>query len=297
MLTGIYKTYEVNEPRPPYPARLGLTHLEQALQGLAHLSKIGIIHADLKPQNMGVRGNGTLAILDFGSAVYSQTRIIPAERSKHLLATPQFAAPEVLRAVCGRERGTVAVSTKADVWAVAMVFYSTLTGRMPYVRRDERDARKRLVSYLTPDQCRERVNEWMNGEFGPHRLVLQNLSPEQKLLHGLCLELLQVDHEYRSRPGNYLARNLAKGSVWDKALLIPITAAERVQIEQAAKFEEEFPIGLSIEGVAQVRAERENTRHVTARLAALERQTRRKFREYDDALAELRGQLSSLYVY
>jgi len=267
----------------------------QALQALTHLERLGILHADIKPQNMGVRGDGTLAIFDFGSAVYSPTRIIPAEQSEHLLATPQFAAPEVLRAVCGKKTDT-AVDTRADVWAVAMVFYSTLTQSMPYVYKGER-RRGRPVSFLSSQEYMKRVEDWMRGRLGPHQFSLRNPSREQNLLHGLCRELLQPNPKFRPQPGHFLAGRLGRGSPWDRALLIPISAGDRALIEQADKFEDEFPIGRSVEGLAAVRAERARTNVVERQVRILAREVQDLRRECAANKAAIEAATSSSYVH
>ncbi len=98
-------------------------HLLRALQ-YAHTA--GLVHGDVKPENIIVAGLGTtaerFALVDYGE-VQSMRAPLAEQSGTRTLATPEYAAPEVLRGI----RPGVA----ADVYSVGAVIYQCITGKRP----------------------------------------------------------------------------------------------------------------------------------------------------------------------
>jgi serine/threonine protein kinase len=98
--------------------------VELALQicsGLEHAHQAGLVHRDIKPQNLLIRGDGTVKIADFGIARSAHgTRLT---ETGSVLGTAAYLAPEQ---AAGEE-----VTPAADVYAVGVVLYELLTGRTP----------------------------------------------------------------------------------------------------------------------------------------------------------------------
>ena len=90
----------------------------------------GVIHRDLKPQNIRVRPDGTVKVLDFGLAKVSQTEASNANdatmtsdnftRAGLVLGTAPYMSPE-------QARGQ-SVDQRADIWAFGVIVYEMLTG-------------------------------------------------------------------------------------------------------------------------------------------------------------------------
>ena len=99
--------------------------VELALQicsGLEHAHRAGLIHRDIKPQNLLIRGDGTVKITDFGIARSAHgTRLT---ETGSVLGTAAYLAPEQ---AAGEE-----VTPAADVYAVGVVLYELLAGRTPH---------------------------------------------------------------------------------------------------------------------------------------------------------------------
>ncbi len=95
----------------------------QAAAGLAHAHAAGLVHRDVKPQNLLLAGDGCLKVADFGIArVEEGTRLTQAGT---VLGTAAYIAPEQL---AGEP-----VSAAADVYSLGAVFYELLTGRPPHL--------------------------------------------------------------------------------------------------------------------------------------------------------------------
>ena len=106
--------------KPPLEQRLRL--FRQLCEAVHHAHQNLIVHSDLKPANVMVRGDGTPALLDFGIARLSAPDA-NGERATELRAfTPEYASPEQL--------GGAAVTTASDVYALGLILYELLCGKV-----------------------------------------------------------------------------------------------------------------------------------------------------------------------
>ncbi|HLU11296.1 MAG TPA: serine/threonine-protein kinase, partial [Oceanobacillus sp.] len=96
--------------------------LLQVLQALAYLHRRGILHRDLKPDNLQV-GNGQVKVLDFGLAVARDT-LQGLEFSEHLAGTMEYMAPELLL--------DAPPSEASDLYAFGVIAFEMFAGRHPF---------------------------------------------------------------------------------------------------------------------------------------------------------------------
>jgi serine/threonine-protein kinase len=108
--------------RLPLPAALALA--DQLLSTLIVAHAAGVVHRDVKPDNLYLTRNGTLKILDFGIARLREVgQSSRATRTGSVMGTPAFMAPEQAR---GRWE---LVDARTDLWAVGAVLFALITGR------------------------------------------------------------------------------------------------------------------------------------------------------------------------
>jgi serine/threonine-protein kinase len=94
----------------------------QALAALAHAHGLGVVHRDLKPANLMLNDTGVVKVMDFGIA-----RVSGSEHLTHagfMMGTPAYMAPEQ---VMGSS-----VDARADLYAMGVVFYRLVTGKLPF---------------------------------------------------------------------------------------------------------------------------------------------------------------------
>ncbi|MDD6062333.1 MAG: Stk1 family PASTA domain-containing Ser/Thr kinase [Oscillospiraceae bacterium] len=96
--------------------------MTQILRALQHAHDKGIVHRDIKPQNIMLLENGTIKVTDFGIARFSrsetQTMAGSAVGSVHYIS-PEQAKGET-------------TDNKADIYSVGVMLYEMLTGRLPF---------------------------------------------------------------------------------------------------------------------------------------------------------------------
>ncbi|MEM9454846.1 MAG: protein kinase [Myxococcota bacterium] len=98
--------------------------LRQLVEGVSHLHAHDCVHRDLKPSNVLVTGDDRVVVLDFGlvSELSEPDKRVTCDRQ--ILGTPVYMAPEQARG----ER----VGPAADYYAIGVILYECLTGRVPY---------------------------------------------------------------------------------------------------------------------------------------------------------------------
>ena len=102
------------------PADKAVDTARRICAGLAAAHAKGVIHRDLKPQNIMMNRRGEIVIMDFGLAAIADQLSGPEARN----GTPAYMAPEQLK---GTE-----VTPRSDIYALGLVLYELFTGRKPY---------------------------------------------------------------------------------------------------------------------------------------------------------------------
>jgi serine/threonine protein kinase len=101
----------------------GQTLFKQALEALTLIHSVGIIHRDIKPDNLLIVAPDNLCLGDFGVASFSGDNSNPTELAK-AVGTLDYLAPEVLSGIRCDE--------KSDLYSLALSFYEMLSGKHPF---------------------------------------------------------------------------------------------------------------------------------------------------------------------
>ena len=94
----------------------------QILAALQHAHDKGIVHQDIKPQNIMLLQDGTIKVTDFGIARFS--RMDSNTTSENAIGSVHYISPE-------QARGEM-TDDKADIYSVGVVMYEMLTGTLPF---------------------------------------------------------------------------------------------------------------------------------------------------------------------
>lgn len=99
-----------------------ITLAKQICDGLGEAHRLGVVHRDLKPQNIMIDKQGEARIMDFGIARSLEGKGITA--AGVMIGTPEYMSPEQVE---GKE-----TDQRSDIYSLGIILYEMMTGRVPF---------------------------------------------------------------------------------------------------------------------------------------------------------------------
>lgn len=158
----------------------------QICAGIGFAHRAGLVHADVKPQNILVTRDDTVKVTDFGIA-QALSDAQPGEKQSVVWGSPHYFAPEQAKG----EKPTPA----SDVYSIGIVMFEMLTGRLPYAGTNQQE--------LALAHIRDRVP--LVTEFNPTvpdpaaRIVYKIMSKEPAARYRMADQLGHILISYRDR--------------------------------------------------------------------------------------------------
>mgnify|MGYP003664697351 FL=1 len=159
---------------------LGALIVTQVCGALAHAHGLGVLHRDVKPENIMIRNDGVVKLTDFGIA-----QMIDLQRmtvTGQLLGSPAYMAPE--HVVGGM------LDFRTDVFALGIVLYQLVTGDLPFHGKNPHEILKRIADCEYPDPVRK--NPRVGKELGHIIRTALQKSPDDRYAD---ISLMQQDLE------------------------------------------------------------------------------------------------------
>ena len=113
---------EIMHRRRPLPVDEGVSLIRQICAGLGAAHAKGVLHRDLKPQNVLVDRGGNALLTDFGLATSQDIAAIT--QTGALLGTPHYMSPEQVK---GQH-----CDARSDIFAAGVILYEMLSGKLPF---------------------------------------------------------------------------------------------------------------------------------------------------------------------
>ena len=110
--------------REPLPWREALAYLRQLPGALGALHGLGVLHRDVKPGNILIRDDGSIAFIDFGLARQLQIESDITDQGA-IFGTPHYMSPE--------QGHGLQLDERSDLYSLGVVLYEMLTGSKPFV--------------------------------------------------------------------------------------------------------------------------------------------------------------------
>ena len=196
---------------------------KQIAKAIAHAHERGIIHRDIKPQNVMMLRDGTVKVADFGIAALENEIY---ENNGQAVGSIHYIAPEQARGECPDAR--------SDVYSLGVVMYEMLTGHKPY----------------EGDTIAEIAVKHMNADPEPPHELVPDIPPE---LERITLKAMSAPINERYQSANELLHDL------DAFTQAQLKAEEAAEEEQEENFEN--PAVVPIRSVSEMDKERYAVRH------------------------------------
>ncbi|RMG15032.1 MAG: hypothetical protein D6731_09220 [Planctomycetota bacterium] len=163
------------------PLRERVRLLRDAARALGHAHRHGVVHRDVKAENVLVDTTGAVRVADFGLATAADLEGLT--QTGEWVGTPSSMAPEQF---CGND---AAPTPATDVWALGVLLYRALTGELPFAA----ETLAELVGRIAAGRCDP-----------PRRRAPAVPAP----LEAICLRALEVDPARRHSDGEAFAAAL-----------------------------------------------------------------------------------------
>ncbi len=139
---------QVTDRAITYP-EVGAMVVMQVGRALAHAHAAGILHRDVKPENIMIRSDGVVKLMDFGIS-----HMVDLERltvTGQLLGSPAYMAPEHVE---GRP-----LDFRTDMFAAGIVLYQLTVGKLPFEGKNPHEVLKRIAEcrFVDPRQANPRI--------------------------------------------------------------------------------------------------------------------------------------------
>ncbi len=181
LVNGVSMRRYVRRERPDTHKLLEMC--EEMCEALAHAHDRGVVHRDLKPDNIFVSSDGVAKILDFGLARVRLPEISHLTRSGSALGTCSYMAPEQAAGKPADER--------SDLYALGIILYECVTGVIPFTADEPAS-----ILYM-------HVHELPN----PPRQLNPDIPPE---FEALILQLLEKKPALRPANARILKQQMAQ---------------------------------------------------------------------------------------
>jgi len=193
--------------RQPLELSTVVAVVEQAAEGLAEAHTHGVVHRDLKPQNLMITPRGQLKILDFGLAkqVYTSDQVDADASTASMLSTPgnvvgtmPYMSPEQLQGE--------PLDASSDIFSLGVIFYEMLAGKHPFKDKSAAVTISRIIL----------------GEPIPTEQFQANVSPE---LQALLNKMLSKDKAARYENAEAFLADLRQLSAPSSANVLSVDTA------------------------------------------------------------------------
>ncbi|KAA8491489.1 Hormonally up-regulated neu tumor-associated kinase [Porphyridium purpureum] len=138
----------------PEPRARG--YARQILEAVAYVHSMGVVHRDIKLENIMLDVHDCVRLIDFGMSIMDPLALRqPRALWKNVCGTPAYMSPEM---VSRRYAGARLTWDAPDIWAVGVCIFIMLTGRFPFVGSSNRELQSEILSVKPTDRLPSHVS-------------------------------------------------------------------------------------------------------------------------------------------
>ncbi len=163
--------------------------ITQILHALQHAHDKGIVHQDVKPQNILLLADGTIKVTDFGIARFSRSQMSPhTEQSDKAIGSVHYISPEQARAEVTDE--------KSDIYSVGVMMYEMLTGQLPF--ESDNAVSVAIMQMQTDPKRPQEINSDIPD--GLEEITLKAMQKDPHKRYQSAAEMLYDIDEFKNNP-------------------------------------------------------------------------------------------------
>ena len=166
--------------------REAIYFVTQILRALQHAHDKGIVHRDIKPQNIMLISDGTIKVTDFGIARFARSDTKTMTDSA--IGSVHYISPE-------QAKGSV-MDAKTDIYSVGVVLYEMLTGKLPF--QSENAVSVALMQLQSEPEKPRNINP--NIPIGLEQIVMRAMQKNPNDRYQSASEMLMDIDEYKKNP-------------------------------------------------------------------------------------------------
>ena len=198
----------------------------QILRALQHAHDKGIIHRDVKPQNIMLLEDGTIKVTDFGIARFSKNTTKSMTMTNKAIGSVHYISPE-------QARGE-STDAKSDLYSLGVMMYEMLTGKLPF---DADNAVSVAIMQLQSDPEPPRK---LNPKIpvGLEEIIIKTMQKEPKKRYRSAAEMYNDMVKFKKNPS--IKFNFSYDNIDDESVKPTVNTVKKIETEAPYKEEDEW---------------------------------------------------------
>ena len=199
--------------------REAIYFVTQILRALQHAHDKGIVHRDIKPQNIMLQSDGTIKVADFGIARFSRSET--RTMTDGAIGSVHYISPE-------QAKGSI-TDAKTDLYSVGVVLYEMLTGKLPF--QSDNAVSVALMQLQNDPEMPRKINP--DIPVGLEQIIMRAMQKNQNDRYQSASEFLLDIDSYKKNPNikfDYIFDNESAKELPTKTAPGPSSSSSKAEI-------------------------------------------------------------------